>query len=300
MNYIFLVGFLKGMADGFYHFPKNILDTEKIDNETRQRFDGLVSTVKIIIAITIPFLLGILLTYWSYTEVGKIFFLLFIIMFIISYWIKDEYYIKKKFEFKKLFDVAKKDSNIGLLMIIPLLSGLSYSSGVMGTIMTLVKINNFKTNLTLGYVDSVCAVLLLLISIMYTTKIKKKNFDFWIYISGWLSMIVLLLFVMRPSLVSLIAFLFVRNSFTKLMEMITSNVTSDLSNCDEIKKKLKPELFCSRDVAFSISRCFGYIILLFVCLKFGMDYINYILIIPAITLLAEGLIVGKLCKIYKE
>ena len=38
INYIILVGMLKGLADGFYYFPKNILNTEKITNDTRQLF----------------------------------------------------------------------------------------------------------------------------------------------------------------------------------------------------------------------------------------------------------------------
>lgn len=40
INYIFFVGIIKGIAEGFYYFPKNIIDTEKVNNEGRQKFNG--------------------------------------------------------------------------------------------------------------------------------------------------------------------------------------------------------------------------------------------------------------------
>ena len=121
INYILIVGILKGVADGLYYFPKNILYSDKISNEDRQRFHGLVNTINKIIAILMPLLLGVLLSFMSYTDLGKIFFMLFIFMFLITFWLKDNKYGDKKFEMKKFVSLVKTNKNIVYSLLIQLL-----------------------------------------------------------------------------------------------------------------------------------------------------------------------------------
>ena len=297
INHIYLVGITKGIADGFFHFPKNIMETEKINNEERQKYSGMVNTVNKISAIVVPLILGIALTYISYTNLGKIFFILFIVMFIISFYIDDKkYYVDKKMETKKFIEIIKNNKNLKKSLIVSFLFFFTYSSGVMATIVNLTKINIFKTNLNLGFVDSACAVVFLLICILYTGKIKQENFRFVSKLSGIGSFISLILFSIKPSVIFLIIYLFVNNSLIGLVNLITNNTYNNLSNCNEIKNGFKAESYLARDLMFCISRCSGYLLLLIVCITFGIKYINYILVVSAIALLFEGIITGNLCK----
>lgn len=296
INYIYLVGITKGIADGFYHFPKNILNTEKIKNEERQRFSGISNIVQKICAIIVPLILGIALTFMSYVSLGKIFFCLFIFMFIVAFFIKDEMYYDKKFELKKFMNIVKKNKNIKYSLLIPFLSGFTYSSGVMGTIITLAKINIFKTNLNLGFVDSICSGIYLLICILYTVTIKKDNFSKVSIISGVFAFCILILFGIFPSTIFLVIYLLIRNSFIAFINLISSNTVNNLSNSKDLKKEFKAEYYFLRDAIYAIARCLGYLILLLVCLTLGMNYINYILIIPAFFILIESLIIAYLNK----
>lgn len=296
INYIFLVGVIKGIADGFYYFPKNILDSEKISNKDRQKFNGIVNTINKITSIIIPFFLGVLLTFLSYTDLGKVFFTLFIIMFIISFWIKDEKYYDKKFEISKFLKIIKNDKSLKISLLIPILSGLTYSSGVMGLIVTLYNINAFKTNLNLGFIDSITAALSLLICVLYSSKIKSKHFKSISIFSGIISFLSLFLFGIIPSVETLIIYLLVRYSFILVISLISENIVVNLTNCKEIKNDFKPEYYCVRDVLFSISRVFGYILLLIVTFIFDKNYISYILIISGLCLFIESIIVAKLSK----
>ena len=297
INYVFLVGIVKGMADGFFHFPKNILETEKITNEERQKYQGVVNIVNKISSIIVPLILGVALTYISYINLGKIFFILFIFLFIISFYIDDEYHTNdKKFEIKKFIKLVRKNKEIRNALLICLLCGLTYSSGVMGLIVKLIQINIFKTNLNLGFVDSACSIVYLLMSLLYTNKIKRKDFGKLSLISGIISFIILVIFAFVPNISVLIAYLFIRNSFVGLMNLITSNVSNNLSNSKELKDEFKAEYYFLKDIMYSISRCSGYLILLIICLIFGMDSINFILIICGISLLLEGVIVSNLSK----
>lgn len=294
INYIFLVGIVKGIADGFYYYPKSILDSEKISNENRQKFTGIVNTINQITSIIIPLCLGVLLTFMSYTDLGKVFFILFIIMFLVSFWINDEKHYDKKFEMSKFLKLIKRNCSIKNSLLVPILSGLTYSSGVMGLIITLYKINIFKTNLNLGFVDSITAALSLLICILYSSKIKLKHFKFISIFSGFVSLISLLLFSIIPNVGTLIFYLLVRYSFILIISLISENVVVNLTNCEEIKNDFKAEYYCMRDILFSISRSFGYVLLLLVTYVFGSEYIYFILIIAGLFLFTESIIVAKL------
>lgn len=116
-------------------------------------------------------------------------------------------------------------------------------------------------------------------------------------ISGIISFIVLTMFAFKPSIIILIIYLFVRNSFIGLINLITNNVSNNLSNnCLEIKDNYKAEYYLFKDLMYAISRCSGYLILLFVCTLFGISSVNYILILCGISLLLQGIIVSILSK----
>lgn len=294
VNWIFLVGLVQGMADGFYYYPKNILDSEKISNVGRQKYSGIVNTISKVIGIVVPIVLGTALTFLSYTDVGKVFFCLFVIMFGLSFMIKEDYRPVKNFKLKEYLKLVKTNEDIKRATIVSFMSGLTYSSGVMGTIITLLKINSFKTNLNLGFVDSACAAMSLLICVLFAIKIKDKHFKSILYVSGALSLGALVTLGIIPNTWTLIFYLFVRFSCVELINLISQNKAMNLSNVKELKRELKVEYYLVRDLVYAISRCTGYAILILVCVLFGMDYINYILIIPGLSLALEALLVAKI------
>ncbi len=295
IDYIFVVAIIDGLSQGFYAYPKNLLNTEKITNEDRQKYSGLINTLCQIISIVIPVLLGILLTYFDYIQVGKAFFILFVIMYIVSFKLKDNKHQKRKLEFKRFFKLVKVNKNLRYALLKPFLSGLTISSGVMYLIITLYKIYNFKTNLNLGLVTSICSFICLLGCIIFRF-IKKKNFNNVMLFSGVISFITILLFTFFPTRTSLIIFMFVDNMFITFIALISNMVVTNYSNNKEIKKDLKPEFYLIIDIMFMISRVLGYTLLLVVCLFFGKEYINYLMIIPAISLIIESIIISKLSK----
>ncbi len=296
INYIFLVAIIDGLSQGFYSYPKNLLNTEKISNEDRQKYSSIINTVCQFISIIIPLLLGILLTYFSYVEVGKAFFILFVIMYIISFKLKDGKHNKRKLEFNKFFKLIKANKHLRYSLLKPFLSGLTISSGVMYLIITLYKIYNFKTNLNLGFVTSICSFVCLVACIIFKF-IKKKDFNKVMIFSGFISFITILLFAFFPSKASLIAFMFIDNLLITFIALISNMTVTNYSNNKEIKKDLKSEFYLIIDVMFMISRVLGYTLLFLVCLFIGKEYINYLMIVPAISLILESMII---CKLNKE
>ncbi len=295
INYIFLVAIIDGLSQGFYSYPKNLLNTEKITNEDRQKYSSTINTVCQFISILIPLLLGILLTYFSYIEVGKAFFALYVAMYLISFKLKDGKHNKKKMEFKKFYKLIKTDKYLKYALLKPFLSGLTISSGVMYLIINLYKIYNFKTNLNLGFVTSICSFICLVACFIFKF-IKKKKFSKVMIFSGIISFITILLFTFIPSRTSLIVFMLIDNLIITFIALISNMTVTNYSNKEEIKKDLKPEFYLIIDVMFMISRVLGYTLLLLVCLFIGKEYINYLMIVPAISLILESIMIGKLNK----
>lgn len=299
INFVIPVAIVRGLADGFYYFPKNILDTEKVDNESRQKYNGLINIISTITSIVIPIILGVLLTYYSYISISKIFFILFIVLYVITFSLKrEEKYNDKNIEWRRFLKLIKTNRNIRYVLLGPLLCGFTYASGVMGMVITLFKIYNFKTSLNLGIIDSLCAIFTLISCIIFTT-VKRNKFSKIMIISALISFGTLILSAFIPNKTMLIIYLIVRSSFINIISQITNNVVVNLSNCDELKKDLKPEYYLVTDFLYAISRCSGYVLLLIVCLIFGTEYINLVLILPAIAILFEGIIIGKLSKYNK-
>lgn len=296
INYIFIVAIVKGIADGFYHFPKNILNTEKISNEGRQRFDGIVNIITKLISIIIPLVLGILLTYFNYVEIGKVVFVLFLIIFLISFDFKDKIYVNKNVDLKGFKKIVNKNHNVKLSMWVPFLAGFTYSSGVMGFVITLSKINNFKTNLNLGFVDSLCGILSLIVATIFALKLKEKNFKKTLLFSGIFSFITLILFAFFPTKWTLICYLIVRYTLVLIINKISDVVVTNLSNSKELKEEYKTEFYLIRDLIFSVSRCTGYLALFIICLFVGMNYISYLMIVCALAILCEAIVVSKIIK----
>lgn len=295
VNFIALIGAVKGFANAFYYFPRNILESEKVDNKDRQAFEGKISTINEITAIIIPIILGVLLTYFTYTDLGKIFFLLFIVMFVIAFKMKDKIPKHTEFNIKKFRLMLKQNKDIKISLLIPFLAGFSYSSGVMTLIVTILKIGIFKTNFNLGLVDGTCAFLSLLVCFMYVKIIRKDYFGKILTITGILSLLSLLSLAIFNNEIFFIIYLIIRFSCIIIIGLISDTLVINLTNHKDIKNILKEEYYCAREIMYSISRSLGYIVLLIMSL-ISTKYVSYLLILPGFALLFETVILYRLAK----
>ena len=293
VNFIIPIGALRGIANGFYYYPNSMLNSEQVSNENRSKVDGVTQTITSIVSILMPVILGVLLTYMDYTAVGKIFILFFIIMFILSFKIQDPPYKNSNLNMKGFWKLLKKEKELRKIVVMPFLGGLTYFSGSYVIIITLIKVINFKTNLALGVVESVCAIIGLLISIIYSLNIDKRKMNKILKIGGILTLGALVFYALYPNLNSFIVVLLINSSFIALITLIDTTIGIDLTNHTKIKKSYKAEYLLAREIALTTSRCIGFTIVLITILLFGNNAINYLLIGLGIIILIESTIVRK-------
>ena len=174
VHYIYLVAFIKGLGEGFYYYPRNILNSSKISNKERKKYNGLISAINQVSAIVIPVLLGLFLTYYSYVEIGKVVFILMIVIFVLSFFVKDDDKSEETVSLFKFYKKTKKDKMVQNALIMQFLQGFTVGGGVLVGAMTIYKIMYFESNLNIGILNSVLGVLTCLTCLIYA-KSKKVN-----------------------------------------------------------------------------------------------------------------------------
>lgn len=282
-TYISIVGVIRGLAEGLYYYPTNIFDTEKIKNEHRKKYSGLLNTANTLICIITPIILGFFLDKYSYTNVGKVMLLFIIIMLINSFFIKDEPYKIKEFNFKEFKQYIKNKPIFNKISTIRILEGLSYSSSALNIIMTLYTIIYLKNNTNYGIFNSILSFISLITTTIYAYKKTNKEKNI-ILTTNILTIISLIYLLFKPSIYSLIIYLIIYNSVITYTILISKNkVVNTTNEYAEIKNRYKAEYHLYIEYNLFIGRLIGYLIFIFIGLLNNIFYFKILIIVGIIS-----------------
>lgn len=282
-TYISIIGVIRGLAEGLYYYPTNIFDTEKIKNEHRKKYSGLLNTANTLICIITPVILGFFLDKYSYTNVGKVMLLFIIIMLINSFFIKDEPYKIKEFNFKEFKQYIKNKPIFNKISTIRILEGLTYSSSALNIIMTLYTIIYLKNNTNYGIFNSILSFISLITTTIYAYKKTNKEKNI-ILTTNILTIISLIYLLFKPSIYSLIIYLIIYNSVITYTILISKNkVVNTTNEYAEIKNKYKAEYHLYIEYNLFIGRFIGYLIFIFIGLLNNIFYFKILIIVGIIS-----------------
>lgn len=281
IDYIYIVALVKGLGEGFYYYPRNILNTEKINNQERKRYDGLVNSINQVSSILIPLLLGVLLTFYNYITIGKVVFILMIVIFVLSFFVSET--ISKE-QPTKVFTFLRKivhDKNTRGVLLIQFFRGFTITGGVLTSVMTIYKILYFKSNLMIGSLNSILGLLTCFACIMYATKIKKSWYQPLIIITIVLITIMLVILGIKPNDYAFVIYLVIYALGVTIISLLSDTIIANKSN-DLLIKFNKEEFHLILETVLGISRISGYIILLIISLIGNISFLKYILFISIV------------------
>lgn len=291
VDYIYLVALIKGLGEGFYYYPRNILNASKISNKERRRYDGLVNSINQVSNILMPLLLGILLTFYNYITIGKVVFVLMIIIFILSFFVKEEVENNNPSNVWNFFKKIIKNKKIKEVLLIQFFKGFTLASGVIVVVMTIYKILYFESNLMIGSLNSILGLLTFFSCLLYASKIKKTYYRPLIIITLVLIVICLTILGINPNSYVFIIYLVVYATGATIITLLSNTILNNKTN-DLMIKFNKEEYHLILETVLGISRVGGYIVLLIIGLIGTTELLKYIMfasIIP-FTLLAIYLI----------
>lgn len=255
VNYIYLVGLLYGLEEGFYYSVYNILESDGITNEERAKFAGTYTAIESILSIIFPLIFGSLISATGFLKSLTVVFIIVIVRIILSFIYKDNNVPKSnKTNMKKYFELTNKDKRFKQMYKVEFLNGIVYSEAAFSYIVTIYIIKVFSDSFSLGVFTSIFSVITCIIGILFAKFINKKYYSSAIKISMVFTIISLFLMIFRCNAITIILFNLFQTISKKLKDLITGNNQANLSNYSKIAKEYKTEYWLANETSLVIGR----------------------------------------------
>lgn len=279
VDYIYLVGLLYGLEEGFYYSVYNNIESDGITNEERPRFSGLNKAVNSILSIIFPLVFGTLIYATGFIKSLIIVLIFVVIQIVLSFFIKDKNIPKSsKTDLKKFCKILKENKTIKQLYKNRFFSGLTYSEGAFSYIVTIYIIKVFSDSVSLGVFTSIFSLISCVIGLWFARFIKKESYNSVIKVSMIFTIISLCAMIYNCNFITIVLFNLCQTFSKGLMDLINCNSSSDISNLEVIKKEYKVEYWLGVEASLFFGRVISNT--LFILMAFtGADIMIYIFVI---------------------
>lgn len=284
VDYIYLVGLLYGLEEGFYFSVYNNIESDGISNQQRPKFTGVYTATKSVLSIVFPLIFGSLINATGFIKTLIIMLVIVFIQIFLSFFIEDKNIPKtSKSDLKGFYGKVKKNKIIKEVYKNRLLSGLTYSEGALSSIITIYIIKVFSNSVSLGIFTAIFSFISCILGIMFAKCIKEKHYSSIIKISMIFTIISLCIMIYNCNFITIVLFNFFQTFSKGLMDLINCNSLANVSNIEMIKKEFKVEYWLGAEGALFIGRVISNS--LFILMAFtGADIMIYIFIIFLIML----------------
>lgn len=263
INYIYVIGLLYGLEEGFYYSVYNMLESDGITNKDRPKFLGTYTSVRATLSILFPLIFGSLIYTTGFTKTIIIVLIIIIIRLIYSFVLKDKNIPKMdKTNMKEYFSLTKGNNKIKSMYKIMLFSGLTYSEGAFSTIIMIYIIKVFSNSFSLGIFTSIFSLITFIIGILFTKWLKEKNYEKYIIISMTFTIVSLISMIIYCNAITIIIFNLFQTISRGIMDLINESSQLNLSNYDSIKDEYKVEYWLTLEGFLVIGRIISNILLI--------------------------------------
>ena len=297
VDYIYIVGLLYGLEEGFYYSVYNNIESDAISNKERPKFTGLYTSVKSILSIIFPLIFGTLIYKAGFINSLIIVLVIVIIKIILSFNIKDNNIPESnKTDLKKYINLVRDNKLIMQSYENKFFNGLTYSEGAFSYIVTIYIIKVFSNSVSLGVFTSIFSVISSVLGLLFAKCIKQKHYTKVIKVSMVFTLISLCAMIYNCNFVTIVLFNLCQTFSKGLMDLINSNSSANISNLEIIKKEYKVEYWLGVESALVLGRVISNMLFIFMTF-IGADIMIYLFVVFLIMLTASSI---KLQNVIKE
>ena len=293
IDYIYLIGLLYGLEEGFYYSVFNTIETDGVTNKERASYIGFYTLLKNIISILFPLIFGSIIQKSGF--LNAIIFALFIaiMQIILSNIFKDKNIPKSdKTEFKNFRQIVKDKPQFKSIVFNKICSGLTYSEGALSYVITIYIIKVFSESISLGIFTSIFSIISALIGLLFAKFIKPKQYNFLIISSSSIAIILLCFMLINCNFISIVLYNLFHTISKCLTDLIVEKNVSDFANASYLKEEYKVEYFLSIETSLFIGRVISNI--LFIIMAFSnANIIMGIFVIFAIMQVISSILLQK-------
>lgn len=296
VNYIYLVGLLYGLEEGFYYSVYNNIESDGVTNDQRAKFTGNYTAVKSILSIIFPLIFGSLIYATGFIKSLIVVLIIVLIQIILSFFFKDRKLPNSsKTNLKEYNKIVKNNIKIKNVLINRFFTGLTYSEGAFAYIVTIYIIKVFSNSVSLGIFTSIFSFISFVTGLLFAKCIRQKHYTKVIKISMTFTIILLCLMIYKCNFVTIVLFNLFYTFTKEILSLIDDNSASNVSNLEEIKKVFKVEYWLSLESALFIGRVISNT--LFILMAFtGANIMIYIFVIFMILLTYSAISLQKSVK----
>ena len=255
VDYMYFLGILYGLEEGFYFSVYNIFESDGIKNEERAKFNGMYTAVKSILAIVFPILMGTYIFTSGFLNSLMVVLAIVVIKIILSFQYKDNNVpTQPKTNFAEYSKIVKQNRIIRQFYKLKFYGGLTYSEGAFSSIVTIYMIKVFSNSFSLGIFTSIFSMITCLLGIVFAKVMKASNYSRNLKITTTFTVFSLFMMIANCNSFTVILFNFFQTISKNLTQLINANNQFNLSNLDVLKKKYKAEYFIGMETFIFVGR----------------------------------------------
>lgn len=300
VDYIYLIGMLYGLEEGFYYSVYNMIESDGIDNKDRTKYVGVYTAVKNIVSIIFPLIFGGMIQKSGF--INATIFALFIVIFeiILSNLFKDNNIPKgNKTNFKEFKNIIKNNKGFKNIMVMKICSGLTYSEGALSYVITIYIIKVFSESISLGIFTSIFSVISVIIGILFIKIIKNKYYVPLMIVTSFTTIVLLCIMLLNCNFITIVLYNLSQTISKGLIDLINEKNIFGFSNIKAIKQEYKVEYFLSIETSLFIGRVISNV--LFILMAFtNTQFIMIIFVVFAIMYAASTIMLQISMQKYTE
>lgn len=297
INYLPIISILYGISASCYYFPYNLFIINKVKNTERTNYMVKLFITISVVGILFPIIFGSIITITNYILTAVIVLFISLIQIILSFFITDNHNGDlEEYNLKKAWLELKKNKQVINCLAGEFLIGMNICNGALETVMVILILNSFKTNINLGIITSIATLLSILVVKIYGLIYNKRDDKKVIIISSIIPVISLIIFLILKTNTTVIIYKFSYVIFAEILSLVRKIKIFNLSNSKIVNKSNQCEFNAIREVTLNVGRVTGYTLLLLAGLTQSAVVLNIVTIILTLSLLVMSINLTKVKK----
>lgn len=297
INYLPIISILYGISASCYYFPYNLFIINKVKNTERTNYMVKLFITISVVGILFPIIFGSIITITNYILTAVIVLFISLIQIILSFFITDNHNGDlEEYNLKKAWLELKKNKQVINCLAGEFFIGMNICNGALETVMVILILNSFKTNINLGIITSIATLLSILVVKIYGLIYNKRDDKKVIIISSIIPVISLIIFLILKTNTTVIIYKFSYVIFAEILSLVRKIKIFNLSNSKIVNKSNQCEFNAIREVTLNVGRVTGYTLLLLAGLTQSSVVLNIVTIILTLSLLVMSINLTKVKK----
>lgn len=297
INYLPIISILYGISASCYYFPYNLFIINKVKNTERTNYMVKLFITISVVGILFPIIFGSIITITNYILTAVIVLFISLIQIILSFFITDNHNGDlEEYNLKKAWLELKKNKQVINCLAGEFFIGMNICNGALETVMVILILNSFKTNINLGIITSIVTLLSILVVKIYGLIYNKRDDKKVIIISSIIPVISLIIFLILKTNTTVIIYKFSYVIFAEILSLVRKIKIFNLSNSKIVNKSNQCEFNAIREVTLNVGRVTGYTLLLLAGLTQSAVVLNIVTIIITLSLLVMSINLTKVKK----